>query len=192
MRPRKLSREQLLLQSALCFKQHGYTGASVSMLAQACGLSKAAFYYDFSSKDALLYEILDTTHQQLRNGIFLQLRQTHSNLTAAYRQIHANAEYFFSFGGMGCLAGILSAEQPNLPEMIQKKLRDVFQDWEQAFFIFFCQCMHETQAQIWAKLSVADYEGAILMSRIRPEAGYLSLLQQRIISQLNRGDTVLS
>ncbi|MGA8884031.1 MAG: helix-turn-helix domain-containing protein [Acinetobacter sp.] len=53
MRPRKLSREQLL-RSALCFKQHGYTAASVSRLAQACGLSKAAFYYDFSSKDALL------------------------------------------------------------------------------------------------------------------------------------------
>lgn len=192
MRPRKLSREQLLLEAACCFKQHGYTGASISLLAQACGLSKAAFYYDFSSKDALLYEILDATHQQLKQGIFQQLRQPQLPLDTAFEQIHASAEKFFSVGGIGCLAGILSAEQPNLPQPIQDKLISIFQDWEQAFLVFFSQAADQAQAQIWAKLAVADYEGAILMTRIRPEAGYLDLLQQRILQQLRSVKQALS
>lgn len=185
MRPRKLSREQLLLRSALCFKQHGYTAASVSRLAQACGLSKAAFYYDFSSKDALLHEILEATHQQLRKSLFQQLRRPHEDLSAAYLQAHASAAHFFSSGGTGCLAGMLSAERPNLPEQIAEKVRAIFQDWEQAFYEFFRQGMDEQRAAQWAALSVADYEGAILMSRIRPEQNYLAMLQARILHQLN-------
>lgn len=188
MRPRKLSREQLLIQSALCFKQHGYTGASINLLAQACGLSKAAFYYDFSSKDDLLYQILELMHQQLNRSIFQQLRQQHSCPASAYPQIHSTAVQFFSFGGIGCLAGILSAELPILPEQIQEKLAAIFQDWEQAFYLFFCQCMTAAQARTWAKMSVADYEGAILMSRIRPEISYLDFLQQRILEHLNTAE----
>ena len=45
--------------------------------------------------------------------------------------------------------------------------------------------MDEQRAAQWAALSVADYEGAILMSRIRPEQNYLAMLQARILHQLN-------
>jgi hypothetical protein len=46
-------------------------------------------------------------------------------------------------GGTGCLAGMLSAERPNLPEQIAEKVRAIFQDWEQAFYDFFRQGMDE-------------------------------------------------
>lgn len=184
MRPRKLSREQLMLQCAACFKQHGYTGASVSLLAQSCGLSKAAFYYDFSSKDELLLEILTLTHQQLTQSIFAALRQPYSNLMQAYEHIHSAALRFFNYGGIGCLAGILSAESANLPETLRIKVHDIFQDWEKAFTAFFTQCMDSAQAKIWAQLSVCDYEGAILLSRIRPESDYLCLVKMRVLQQL--------
>ncbi len=47
MRPRKSSTEQVLIRSAQCFKSYGYTACSMGKLAEACDVSKAAFYYDF-------------------------------------------------------------------------------------------------------------------------------------------------
>ncbi len=50
MRPQKLTTEHMLNTCALQFKTHGYAGTSMEMLAQACGLTKAAFYYHFPNK----------------------------------------------------------------------------------------------------------------------------------------------
>ena len=43
--------------------------------------------------------------------------------------------------------------------------------------------MNQTDAQILAKISVADYEGAILMYRLNDDLFYLNQVKQRI-SQL--------
>lgn len=47
------------------FARLGYAGASMSDLAGACGLSKATLYHYFDSKEALLFECLDTYTKRL-------------------------------------------------------------------------------------------------------------------------------
>ena len=56
MRPQKLTPEHMLNTCALQFKAHGYAGTSMEMLAKACGLSKASFYYYYPNKQALLMQ----------------------------------------------------------------------------------------------------------------------------------------
>lgn len=54
-----------------------------------------------------------------------------------------------------------------------RKSQGHFQDWEQAFYNFFQQGRDEQRAA----LSAADYEAAILISRIRTGRNYLALQQ---------------
>ena len=70
MRPQKLTPEQMLNTCALQFKAHGYAGTSMEMLAKACGLSKASFYYYYPNKQALLMQILAHTHLYLNQSLF--------------------------------------------------------------------------------------------------------------------------
>lgn len=53
-------REAILRTAATFFAEHGYDRASMGKLAEACGVSKALIYHYYPSKDALLFDILDT------------------------------------------------------------------------------------------------------------------------------------
>ena len=55
----------ILSRSAALFAAHGYTGTSISMIAEACGVSKALMYHYYKSKDAVLFDLLSHHLQQL-------------------------------------------------------------------------------------------------------------------------------
>lgn len=51
-------RLSILSRSARLFAQHGYTGTSTTMIAEACGVSKALMYHYYNSKEDVLFDIL--------------------------------------------------------------------------------------------------------------------------------------
>jgi AcrR family transcriptional regulator len=51
-------RKLILMRAAELFAQHGYSGASITMIAQACGVSKTLLYHYYSDKEAVLFDIL--------------------------------------------------------------------------------------------------------------------------------------
>jgi len=53
-----------------------------------------------------------------------------------------------------------------------------------AFYQLFKMQLTDHEAQILAKQSLADYEGAILMYRLNDDLFYLDQVKQRIIKQL--------
>src|SRR3954447_25092899 len=55
----------ILSRSAALFAAHGYTGTSITMIAEACGVSKALMYHYYSSKDAVLFDLLSDHLQNL-------------------------------------------------------------------------------------------------------------------------------
>ena len=58
-------RHGILSRSAILFAEHGYTGTSITMIAEACGVSKALMYHYYSSKDAVLFDLLEDHLQNL-------------------------------------------------------------------------------------------------------------------------------
>lgn len=48
----------ILHRSAELFAQYGYSGTSITMIAEACGVSKALLYHYYSDKEALLFDII--------------------------------------------------------------------------------------------------------------------------------------
>ena len=62
-------RRQILKNAAKVFADEGFDRASMSLLARECGISKANIYHYYDSKDALLFDILDTYLKALRERI---------------------------------------------------------------------------------------------------------------------------
>jgi AcrR family transcriptional regulator len=62
-------RSHILKIAARVFAETGYARASMSRVAMDCGISKANIYHYYSSKDALLFDILDTYLSALRDRI---------------------------------------------------------------------------------------------------------------------------
>lgn len=62
-------RANILKIAARLFAEQGYARASMSQVAKDCGISKANIYHYYSSKDALLFDILDTYLSTLRDRI---------------------------------------------------------------------------------------------------------------------------
>ena len=53
-------RQVILQKSAKLFAQFGYSGTSIAMIAEACGVSKALLYHYYPDKEAVLFDILST------------------------------------------------------------------------------------------------------------------------------------
>ncbi len=58
-------RKAILDRSAELFAGHGYDGASISMIAEACGVSKALLYHYYGDKAELLFDVIRTHLEDL-------------------------------------------------------------------------------------------------------------------------------
>ncbi len=61
----ELKREAILDLAAACFAQAGYSATSMNDIATAAGASKARLYHYHSSKESILFELLDRYTQRL-------------------------------------------------------------------------------------------------------------------------------
>ena len=62
-------RAHILKTAASVFAKSGFARASMSQVANDCGISKANIYHYYDSKDALLFDILDSYLSALRDRI---------------------------------------------------------------------------------------------------------------------------
>lgn len=58
-------REAMLHRAAIVFSRDGYDRASMAQLATECGVSKALLYHYYASKEALLFDIIESHLQDL-------------------------------------------------------------------------------------------------------------------------------
>lgn len=63
------SRIRILANAAMLFSQRGYFGVSMSDIAMKCGITKAALYYHFKSKDELLEIIIKKAVDDLKDEL---------------------------------------------------------------------------------------------------------------------------
>lgn len=59
----------ILHRAAELFAQHGYSGTSITMIAAACGVSKALLYHYYPDKEAVLFDILSAHLQTLITAV---------------------------------------------------------------------------------------------------------------------------
>lgn len=113
-------RGHILRVAARVFAEAGYDRASMSLVARECGISKANIYHYYPSKDALLFDILDSYLAALRDRICgLDL----AGLTPEARLRRTITETLRAYDGMDCEHKVQINALPHLPPDQQHILR---------------------------------------------------------------------
>lgn len=113
-------RAQILKSAARVFAREGFDRASMTQLARECGISKANIYHYYDSKDAILYDILETYLRELRDlicGIELD------GLSSKERLHRVVAEILLAYQGVDDEHRVQTSGMSALPDEQQKVLR---------------------------------------------------------------------
>lgn len=90
-------RLHILREAARVFAEDGIARASMARVALACGISKANIYHYYGSKDALLFDILDSYLKALRDRLAgLEL----AGMTPSEQLLRFASETLFAYEGM--------------------------------------------------------------------------------------------
>ncbi len=110
----------ILKAAAKVFAREGIARSSMSEVAKTCGISKANIYHYYASKDALLFDILDSYMSSLSNHICnLPLH----DLNARDKLKAITCEVLYAYDGMGHQHKIHTEGFPLLPKEQQKLLK---------------------------------------------------------------------
>jgi AcrR family transcriptional regulator len=118
-------RARILKSAARVFAEQGYDRASMSVLAKECGISKANIYHYYDSKDALLFDVLDTYLKALRDricGLDLNGLDAKTQLRSVVREI------LLAYQGADDEHRVQSTGMRALPEDQQQVLRGYQRD----------------------------------------------------------------
>ena len=74
-RENRSAREKILLAAVQLFAKYGYHAAPLRDIARIAGMQAASIYYHYSSKQALLIEIMETYMQRLNGNLERILRE---------------------------------------------------------------------------------------------------------------------
>ncbi|HYF23779.1 MAG TPA: TetR/AcrR family transcriptional regulator [Caulobacteraceae bacterium] len=90
-------REDIVEKAAALYARHGFLGASVADLAEACGSAKSLIYHYFASKEDILFEVM-ASHIEALGEAVEQVRSTHAPaaerlrmLTRAFMRLYVGA-----------------------------------------------------------------------------------------------------
>lgn len=67
--PTEARQDQILLAARRLFREKGYRGTSMQDIGDAVGLQKGSLYLHISSKEDLLFQIVDATHREIATGL---------------------------------------------------------------------------------------------------------------------------
>ncbi|UUV08105.1 TetR/AcrR family transcriptional regulator [Ruegeria sp. YS9] len=113
-------RKQILKTAAKVFADQGFDRASMTLLANECGISKANIYHYYDSKDAILYDILETYLRELRDRI---CNVDLNGLTSEQKLRKAVREILFAYQGADDEHRVQISGMSALTEEQQKLLR---------------------------------------------------------------------
>jgi AcrR family transcriptional regulator len=110
----------ILQRTAQLFAQFGYSGTSITMIAEACGVSKALLYHYYPDKEAVLFDILSAHLEELVEVV----EKAAASTSDPRARIHAIAEALLeAYRDADAEHQVQIANLKLLPQVRQEQLR---------------------------------------------------------------------
>lgn len=119
-------RAVILREAAKLFAEEGYGRASMAEIAKACNISKANIYHYYSSKEAILFDMLESHLKYLLDRIG---GMSFPRDDPEDRLIHLMTEILLAYQGADAEHDVLLSATQALPEEQQEKLRQYQRDY---------------------------------------------------------------
>jgi TetR/AcrR family transcriptional regulator, transcriptional repressor for nem operon len=176
--------DALLINCIGVFKRYGYHGTTMDALASACGLTKAAFYHYYRSKQALAADALQWSRSMASKHLFAIAYDPNFPIEARAQKLAAAGRKWFLKEPSGCVMGLMLVDAMHgVPELLPI-INGFFDDWAKALAHLLGATLPPARAARRARLLVADYEGAILLARLHNDASYVAAVDERAIAYI--------
>lgn len=178
-------RADVIAPLAEVFREHGYEGASLTLIGKATGLGKGSLYHFFpNGKAEMVRAVLDEIGQWFEDAVYSPLRNE-SDVNGAIRVMLASTDQYFRSGRRVCLVGALAVA--NTRDLFAQAIRSYFVGWVDALQSALVRQGREAgQSRMLAEEAVLAIQGAIVLSRALDDPAVF----QRAIDQL-RGRLVI-
>ena len=150
------------------FREHGYEGASLSLISQRTGLGKGSLYHFFpGGKEEMAAAVLAEIDGWFEANIFRPLRQAADPLAAIAATLDATEVYFRS-GRRVCLVGVFALDETR--DRFAAAVRGYFTAWRDALASALTRG-GRVAAQDLAEAILADLHGGLVLARALDDPG---------------------
>ncbi|MFZ9501300.1 MAG: TetR/AcrR family transcriptional regulator [Beijerinckiaceae bacterium] len=168
---------------AEAFREHGYEGATLSLISKATGLGKGSLYHFFpGGKEEMAKAVLIEVEAWFEAQIFARLETGESGAAEIGRMFDAVAEYFRS-GRRVCLVGAFALSDSR--DHFAVALRAYFDRWIAALKQALIRAgRDEAAAAALAEEAVAGVQGAIVLARALDDPAVFARCMARLKARL--------
>ena len=181
MPKQKVTSEEILKQSFKLFREKSYHNTSMADIADACGILKGSLYHYYSSKEALMSAVIDYAHTYFKEKIFsLAYNEELSPQERIERMFQKSEKTLLSDGN---IMGNIGVETARIVPEFANLIKDFYMEWINAVAYIFRKITNEKDAQDLAEQTVAEFEGAVMMSRIFKDTRFMKNAYLRLKSR---------
>ncbi|PSH64420.1 MULTISPECIES: TetR/AcrR family transcriptional regulator [Phyllobacterium] len=146
------------------FREHGFEGASLSIIGEKTGLGKGSLYHFFpGGKEEMAAAVLHEIDTWFENNVYRPLREAQNPRAAISGMCGAVIDYFHS-GRRICLVGAFALD--NVRDRFTDQIKDYFSDWKTALAAALQRAGHdEAKASELAEEAVISIQGGLILSR---------------------------
>ncbi|MEZ5053686.1 MAG: TetR/AcrR family transcriptional regulator [Chitinophagales bacterium] len=181
MPKQKVSVEDILKHSLKLFRQKSYHNTSIADIAAACGLLKGSLYHYFPSKEALMSAVIQYAHEFFKKEVFSIAYDT--NLTPQQRMEKMFKKSERALVSDGNIMGNIGVETARAIPEFAEHIRDFYTEWMGAVEFVFREITNEEDAKKLAEQTVAEFEGAVMMTRIFKDTKYIKNAYERLLNR---------
>jgi len=193
------TREKILVEARLVFKQKGFGAATINDLLAAAGITKGNLYFHFADKETIGLEVLKREQQSFYRFLD-QAFEGGSPIEGLEKLFHSSLDKNRQQGFVGgCLFGNTALEASDTSPVFAAVVQEVFTEWiaRVAQVITAAQAAEQIRTDIsaegLAELVVATIEGGIMQARLQKDENPLkrsldtlrTLLEMETVPQMN-------
>lgn len=167
------------------FREHGYEGASLSLISKATGLGKGSLYHFFpGGKEEMAEAVLSEIDLWFENHVFAPLQET-SRPDAAIAAMFDSVDGYFRSGRRVCLVGALALGDTR--DLFAQAVKSYFARWVDALAGALTRTKRSpASARALAEEVVAGIQGAIVLARALDDPRAFSRALARMRVRLER------
>ncbi len=185
MPKQKVSEAYIIQQSLQLFRRKSYHTTSIADIAESCGLLKGSIYHYFSSKEALMKAVINNVHEYFTANVFsIAYDETLSPFQRMEKMFKKSKSILLSDDG-GDVMGNIGVETARVIPEFAEQIRHFFAEWMQAKEHIYVLIVPAEKAKIYAEQTVAEIEGAVMMTRIFRDPKFINNAYNRVIEQFS-------
>jgi len=162
---RRLTDDQIQQALTRVFQDHGFEGATLSLIAQATGLQRASLYHRFpQGKEQMAQAVLDAVLRRFVDHVLAPLGEPDADPADAVRETARRLDAFYEGGQRSCVCDTMSLGTAN--PAVRLQVDQALGLWRDAFAgIARASGAGPTEARRRALEALAAIQGGLVLAR---------------------------